>query len=255
VQSVVVEQSILHEDIGDLLGSISHNGRSAVLNNHTLLSPQGSSIVLDALYDDFGIFPNSIPSDGPGNLINFIGESGVGVWLMTMVDNALSQTGRLSGFRVVATPNQLLDENGLFATVQGESFRYFFVEVPPDASALTVNLTEFDLPLDLYLRHEELPTQTIFDKRALGVDGENIVTVTITPRDIPPLNAGRYFIGVYNPNPAAVDFRLTFDIERNLIIDSEQPFFLTRLRCRSWIWPNGFGLSLCPIHGPWRRLK
>jgi subtilisin family serine protease/subtilisin-like proprotein convertase family protein len=224
VQSVVVEQTIFHEDIGDLLGSISHNGRSAVLNNHTLLSPQGSSIVLDALYDDFGIFPNSIPSDGPGNLINFIGESGVGVWLMTMVDNALSQTGRLSGFRVVATPNQLLDENGLFATVQGESFRYFFVEVPPDASALTVNLTEFDLPLDLYLRHEELPTQTIFDKRALGVDGENIVTVTITPRDIPPLNAGRYFIGVYNPNPAAVDFRLTFDIERNLIIDSEQPF-------------------------------
>ncbi len=225
VQSVIVEQTIVHEDIGDLVGSISHNGASAVLNNHTLLSPQGSSIVLDALYDDFGIFPNSIPSDGPGNLINFIGQNGVGVWLMTMVDNALSQTGRLSGFNVIATPNQLLDENGLFATVQGETFRYFFVEVPPDASALTVNLTEFDLPLDLYLRHEEIPTQTLYDKRALGVDGENIVTVTITPRDIPPLNAGRYFIGVYNPNPGAVDFRLTFDIERNLVIDSEQPFF------------------------------
>lgn len=225
VQSVVVEQTVFHEDIGDLLGSISHNGVSAVLNNHTLLSPQGSSIFLDGLYDDFGVFPNSIPSDGPGNLINFIGENGVGVWLMTMVDNALSQTGRLSGFRVVATPNQLLDENGLFATVQAESFRYFFVEVPPDASAFTVNLTEFNLPLDLYLRLEELPTQTIFDKRALGVEGENIVTVTMTPRDIPPLNAGRYFIGVYNPHPVAVDFRLTFDIERNLIIDSEQPFF------------------------------
>ncbi|MBT5928327.1 MAG: S8 family serine peptidase, partial [Verrucomicrobia bacterium] len=225
VQSVVVEQTVFHEDIGDLLGSISHNGVSAVLNNHTLLSPQGSTTVLDAVYDDFGIFANSIPSDGPGNLINFIGENGVGVWLMTMVDNALSQTGSLSGFRVVATPNQLLDDNGLFATVQGETFRYFFVEVPPDASALTVNLTEFDLPLDLYLRHEEIPTQTLYDKRALGVDGENIVSVTITPRDIPPLNAGRYFIGVYNPNPVAVDFRLTFNIERNLIIDSEQPFF------------------------------
>ncbi|HAW01310.1 MAG TPA: hypothetical protein DCX10_06210, partial [Verrucomicrobiales bacterium] len=63
VQSVVVEQTVFHEDIGDLLGSISHNGVSAVLNNHTLLSPQGSSIFLDGLYDDFGVFPNSIPSD------------------------------------------------------------------------------------------------------------------------------------------------------------------------------------------------
>jgi subtilisin-like proprotein convertase family protein len=225
VQSVTVEQTVVHQDIGDLLGSISHNGISAVLNNHTLFSPQGSAVFLDAVYDDFGSFANSIPSDGPGNLINFIGENGVGVWLMTMVDNALGQTGTLSGFRVVATPNQLLGDEGVVSSVQGETFAYFFVDVPADASAFTANLTEFELPLDLYLRHEELPTQTQYDKRTLGLEGESIVSVTLTPRDIPPLNAGRYFIGIYNPNPDVVNFRLTYDIERNLIIDAEQPFY------------------------------
>ena len=225
VQSVVVEEIISHQNIGDLLGSITHNGISAVLNNHTLFSPQGSATFLNEVYDDFGFYPNSIPSDGPGNLINFIGENGVGVWLMTMVDNSFGHTGTLTSFNVVATPNQLLDDSGVVSTVQGESFVYFFVEVPADASALTANLTEFDLPLDLYLRHEELPTQTLYDKRTLGLAGDQVISTTITTRDIPPLNAGRYFIGIYNPNPGPVDFRLTYDVERNLVIDSEQPFF------------------------------
>ena len=52
-----------------------------------------------------------------------------------------------------------------------------------------------------------------------------MVSVTMTPRDIPPLNAGRYFIGVYNPNTEPVDFRLNYDVERNLVVDAEQPFF------------------------------
>jgi subtilisin-like proprotein convertase family protein/subtilisin family serine protease len=225
VQSVVVEETISHQNIGDLLGSITHNGISAVLNNHTLFSPQGSPTFLNEVYDDFGFYPNSIPSDGPGNLINFIGENGVGVWLMTMVDNSFGHTGTLTAFNVVATPNQLLDDSGVVSTVQGESFVYFFVEVPADASALTANLTEFDLPLDLYLRHEELPTQTLYDKRTLGLAGDQIISTTITTRDIPPLNAGRYFIGIYNPNPGPVDFRLTYELERNLVIDAEQPFF------------------------------
>ena len=225
VQSVMVETLLFHQDIGDLLGSISHDGVSAVLNNHMLYDPSGDSTFLAATFDDFGLYPGSIASDGPGNLINFIGQNGVGVWLMTMVDNALGQTGNLTSFNVIATPNQLLGEDGLTSTVQAESFAYYFVEVPPDASALNVQLTEFALPLDLYLRHEELPTQTLYDKRTLGLDGDAMVSVTMTPRDIPPLNAGRYFIGVYNPNTEPVDFRLNYDVERNLVVDAEQPFF------------------------------
>ena len=225
VQSVVVETLLFHQDIGDLLGNISHNGVSAVLNNHMLYDPSGDSTFLSATFDDFGLYPNSIASDGPGNLINFIGQNGVGVWLMTMVDNAFGQTGTLTSFNVIATPNQLLGEDGLTSTVQPESFAYYFVEVPPDASALDVQLTEFDLPLDLYLRHEELPTQTLYDKRTLGLAGDAMVGVRLTPRDIPPLNAGRYFIGVYNPNEVAVDFRLNYEVERNLVVDAEQPFF------------------------------
>ena len=225
VQSVMVETLLFHQDIGDLLGSISHDGVSAVLNNHMLYDPSGDfDLPCWQMFDDFGLYPGSIASDGPGNLINFIGQNGVGVWLMTMVDNALGQTGNLTSFNVIATPNQLLGEDGLTSTVQAESFAYYFVEVPPDASALNVQLTEFALPLDLYLRHEELPVD-LHDKRTLGLDGDAMVSVNMTPRDIPPLNAGRYFIGVYNPNTEPVDFRLNYDVERNLVVDAEQPFF------------------------------
>ena len=80
VQSVMVETLLFHQDIGDLLGSISHDGVSAVLNNHMLYDPSGDSTFLAATFDDFGLYPGSIASDGPGNLINFIGQNGVGVW-------------------------------------------------------------------------------------------------------------------------------------------------------------------------------
>jgi subtilisin family serine protease/subtilisin-like proprotein convertase family protein len=229
VQSAVAELALVHDDIGDLLGNLSHNGVSMVLNNHTLFNPNGTFGDLNITYDDFETIVPSFPSDGPGSLINYIGENGVGVWLMSMVDNALTHTGRVFGFNLILTPNRLLEGEGINGIVQPESFAYYVIEVPTDASALDVNLTEFDLPLDLYLRREELPTLRQFDKRALGTNDSNGLTLRMTRTDIPPLNPGQYFVGVYNPNFVPVEFRLTFDFERDLLIDAEQPFFAEEL--------------------------
>ena len=55
VQSVMVETLLFHQDIGDLLGSISHDGVSAVLNNHMLYDPSGDSTFLAATFDDFAL--------------------------------------------------------------------------------------------------------------------------------------------------------------------------------------------------------
>ncbi len=225
VQSAIAELSLVHDDIGDLLGNVSHNGVSVVLNNHNLLNPDGGFTSLNVTYDDFETIVPSVPTDGPGSLINFIGENGTGVWLMSMVDNALTHTGRVSGFNLRLTPSLLQEGVGIFGVVQPESFAYFVIEVPTDASALEVFLSEFDLPLDLYLRREELPTLTQFDKRALGTNDAAGLTLRLTRTDIPPLNPGQYFIGVYNPNEVPVEFRLEFNFERDLIIDAEQPFF------------------------------
>ena len=230
VQSMVAELALVHDDIGDLLGNLGHNGNSMVLNNHTLFNPNGTFGDLNITYDDFETIVPSFPSDGPGSLINYIGESGVGVWLMSMVDNALTHTGRVFGFNLIITPNRLLEGEGITGVVQPESFAYYVIEVPTEASALDVNLTEFDLPLDLYLRREELPTLGQYDKRALGTNDSNGLTLRLTRTDIPPLNPGQYFVGVYNPNFVPVEFRLTFDFDRDLLIDAEQPFFAEELQ-------------------------
>ncbi|MCS1409873.1 MAG: Major intracellular serine protease [Verrucomicrobia subdivision 3 bacterium] len=229
IQSIIAELSLFHEDIGDLLGNLSHDGVSLVLNNHTLFNPDGTFGDLAVSYDDLEVRPDSIPTDGPGSLINFIGERGAGVWLMSQVDNALTHTGRVHGFNLVLSPNRLIEGEELMGNVQPSTFSYFVIEVPTDASALTVNLTGFSLPLDLYLRREELPTLAQFDKRALGTNDSTGLTLRLTRTDVPPLNPGRYFIGVYNPNSEPVEFRLTFEIERDLLIDAEQPFFPNEL--------------------------
>ena len=225
IQKAISELSVVHEDIGDLLGNVSHNGVSVVLNNHTLLNPNGTFGDLNVTYDDFGAITPSSPVDGPGSLINYIGEDGTGVWLMSMVDNAFNHTGRVFGFNMILTPNRLLEGVGITGIVQPESFEYYPIEVPTDASALEVLLSDFELPLDLYLRREELPTLSRYDKRALGTNDAAGLTLRLTRTDIPPLNPGQYFVGVYNPNPVAVEFHLIYNIERDLIIDAEQPYF------------------------------
>ena len=229
VQSAIAQLSLVHEDIGDLLGNLSHNGVSLVMNNHTLFNPDGTFGDLDITYDDLENVIPSFPTDGPGSLINFIGENGTGVWLMSMVDNALTHTGQVFGFNLILTPNRLLEGEGITGVVQPESFNYYVIEVPTDVSAMDVHLSEFDLPLDLYLRREELPTLNQYDKRALGTNDASNLSLRLTRLDIPPLNPGQYFAGVYNPNPVPVEFHLNYEFERNLIIDAEQPYFAEEL--------------------------
>ncbi len=235
VQRVTTKLSLVHDDIGDLLGNLSHNGVSVVLNNHTLLNADGTFTNLNVIYDDLGRIGDTTTlgliqrTDGPGSLVNFIGGQGQGVWLMAQVDNALTHTGRVHDLTLRLTPSRLLEGTNIIETVQSNDFSYFVVDVPTDASALEVYLSDFTppLPLDLYLRRGALPTLTQFDKRALGTDGSvsNGLILQITRWDVPPLSPGQYFIGVYNPNRVPVQFQLRYMIQRNLTIAAEQPFF------------------------------
>ena len=233
IQRVTAKLSLVHDDIGDLLGNLSHNDVSVVLNNHTLLNADSTFTNLNVTYDDLGNVGNSGQveliqrSDGPGSLVHFIGGRGHGVWLMAQVDNALTQTGRVYGLTLRLTPSRLLEGTNIIETVQPTNFSYFVIDVPTDASALEMYLSDFDRPLDLYLRRGALPTLTQFDKRALGTDSavSDGLRLSITRRDVPPLSPGQYFIGVYNPNQVAVQFQLQYIIKRDLPIAAEQPFF------------------------------
>ena len=61
-----------------------------MLNNHSLPPVDPVPYQYTYIYEDNdeGDIPGSQNTDSPGSLRNFIGEQGMGVWLLTLADNA-----------------------------------------------------------------------------------------------------------------------------------------------------------------------
>lgn len=202
---------------GQLIGSLRHNRKTVTLNNHTCATDNNGDCITNAfeyIYEDNGEanVENSRHSDGPGSLQDFIGEQGIGVWQFTMVNNFPTATGRVDRFFMKLEP-QNLNDNGLPRVIQPHTFSYDFIDVPTDATNLTVCVSGNDLPMELYVQAGSLPSQSFFDYHlTVAAPGD---CLSITPYDTPPLAAGRYYIGVYNPNNVAETIRLTAKITRN----------------------------------------
>jgi subtilisin-like proprotein convertase family protein len=215
VRRVVVTNIISHGDFGDLFGNLSHAGDFVVLYSHSLLGLFTSATNI-LIYDDSnrGDIMGSQVSDGPGSLNNFVGMSGSGLWLMTLVDSALTHTGQLVRADIFIEKA----EDGLYASVLPGRFGYFYIDIPEDAIRLTININGIEvglpLPLEVYIRREELPTRTLYDKFALIAPPGG--SLTIGTNDVPPLTMGRYFIGVFNPNSVVANFYISADVKRSL---------------------------------------
>ena len=171
VGSVVVGDEITHQNFGDLIGTLNHNDISAVLNNHDSLGhPPGP---YSFIYDDSGgnNFAGSQSSDGPGSLKNFIGTDGIGPWILTEVDDSLTQTGFVSNFQLTIQPHQANDTPHT-NTVAGLGWFYDFVDVPPGATNLTISVTNISTPLapqplELFVKYGTVPTTNNFDEMTL----------------------------------------------------------------------------------------
>ena len=211
VGEVVARETIVHQDIGDLVGNLSHGANFVVLNDHWL--PGTTNI--SPIYDDSGSgeFPTARHSDGPGSLNNFLGQNGSGLWMLTMVDNAISHGGIVQNFTLRISPmaDLLL---GVYGSVVANQWRYYLVDVPADASKLTVTLSETSGPLDLYLRQGQEPTTTVYDKAGFFNAPGGAVSIGVT--DIPPLTAGLYYVGVFNPTGVTQTYFLRAQLELNL---------------------------------------
>lgn len=212
---VVVTNDIFHEELGDLVGNLSHMNRFAVLNNHKSGEATADGFY-SAIYDDTGSgeFPNAQATDGPGNLDNFVGQNGTGAWILTVVDNALGQTGYVQNLGLRLTPNLDLLK-GTFVTLQPNQWRYAYIDVPPDVSRMTIAVTRLSAgPLELYLRRGVRPTRADYDDRAILFPPGGELSCSVY--DDPPLSAGRYFIGAYNPNASGISFYIFVRFEREL---------------------------------------
>ncbi|HTH50252.1 MAG TPA: pre-peptidase C-terminal domain-containing protein, partial [Candidatus Limnocylindria bacterium] len=203
----------------DLLGNLTHSGHFAVLNNHGQLLHNSFGNVT-VTYEDTGSGqpPESVPSDGPGSLINFLGGVGTGPWFLTTSDNALGNNNRINYLDLGLLPNDF-GETFVDRCVEAGRISLEVINIPADASQLTVTVTNMApaLPLQVYIRREAFPD--IFDP----ANNDKFATilppggdVTLSEGDIPPLQAGRYFIAVFNPNPVRVCYRIRGHLDRDI---------------------------------------
>ncbi|EEF59226.1 S8 family serine peptidase, partial [Pedosphaera parvula] len=208
VRRVIVTNSITHQNFGDLLGTLSHGRKLVGLDNHTYFD-NPSAISQTFVYDDSGQndIPDSRHTDGPGTLQKFIGDKAAdGVWIITMVDDALTQTGRVDLAGITLEPKS--PTNNVHVTLAGHSYWYDFIDVPPNATNLTVKLgITGPNGLDLMIRRGNLPTLTAYDKMAFITSPGG--QLSMTSYDSPPLNPGRYYIAVYNPSALSVTFNIS----------------------------------------------
>ncbi len=217
VRRVIVTNEISHQNIGDLLGNLSHRTEFAVLNNHSF--PRGDDTITNYtyIYEDLGEgdIPGAQRTDGPGSLRNFSGKEGVGVWLLTMVDEGLSQTGQVDN--LVIRLERSVETNVVEALVPAFGWRYDVVQVPPDATNFTVCIEVIGsdpLPVELYIRRGDFPDFGQYDLQTSIVPPGGCASISIY--DVPPLQPGTYYFGVYNPNSTAQQVRIQVRIDIGL---------------------------------------
>lgn len=223
IRRVVVTNTMVHENFGDLIGNLSHGNNFAVLNNHTYPPVEPAPLAYTYIYEDngeeayFGGDAVSLrPSDGPGSLRNFVGEDGIGLWLMTMVDNSLSQTGFIDNLQIRlerSITNGVVTER----TIRPNSWYYDVVDVPPDATNLTVCVeivSSTPLPLDLFIRQGDFPSEQLYDYfKILNPPGD---CLSVSTYDLPPLQPGNYYFGIHNPNDLPQDVRILVTIQTDV---------------------------------------
>jgi len=225
IRRAYVESVLTHENFPDLLGVVSLRGASVALHNHSQVSDSvigrvqwGTNIT--SIYDDSGdgFYAGSVPSDGPGSLMSFLGEPLGGQWLMQLVDDAGGYTGRVERVEFIIQPN---DFGARFASrsVQPGQCQVEVIDVPADASGLTVVLRAINpaLPLEVHISRASLADPADPDSSEMfAIIEPPGGSVSLTIRDEPPLIPGRYFISVCNPNSVVVNYEIAGFIDKNL---------------------------------------
>jgi subtilisin-like proprotein convertase family protein len=201
IRRVVVTNEVWHESFTDLVGTLSHGQTSVVLNNHSLPPVDPVPYQYTYVYEDNGEgdIAGAQPTDSPGNLRNFIGKQGMGVWLLTMTDTVSGHAGLVENLTIRLDPQN--DINGTDRQVAANAFSFDFLDVPIGATNLAVwlyNDSATPLPVGLYLRRGGLPDETNFDQMLTVTPPSGCLSVDLTT--LPPLDPGRYYFGVFNTN-------------------------------------------------------
>ncbi len=219
IDRVVVTNEIWHQNFGDLIGTLMHGdssgaSQSVVLNNHDTFGNTINSPPI--VYDDSGDgdIVGAKPSDGPGSLNTFVGQEASGVWILAEVDTTPSAVGSVQNFNMIIQPHQNIKGLGAYVTVPPRGWFIDYIDVPAGFTNLSIFATNLPPnsvpPLQLYLNYNVQPDFTNYlESVGLtncatgtypgGVDPGNSISYG------PPLQSGRYFVGLYNPDTVSHD--------------------------------------------------
>jgi len=235
MQSITMSNTIVHENLGDLVGTLTHNGTVVTLNNHSAgrgTNPPGGLSTNGLIYDSF-----RNPPDGPGDVTDFLGQDGVGLWIFELYDNTPFQTGAVTFadlFIVPYTNQSSTNPNVFFRTFDlaaGQSYVDFF-DIPSYATNLDVDIegglagvpgpassngvdilaNPPGLGVPTYLNHANTNGPKDLDNLDSGVYPH----LRISPVSSPPITAGRWNFRVVNNSASLLTIRLRYTLGVNL---------------------------------------
>jgi len=223
VRKVMVDAGVEHGNPADLYGTLLHRGQTAALNHYTG-APGGYTNTYDDLPDGTpGDYP-IIASDGPGTLLNFVGQPGAGQWILNERDNVLSQTGMVTTLTLLLWPQPTtsgmpggsVSTNYIKLAAQGTYYGY--VDVPDDATNLNIALTNLLLEtaneqFGIYLTNREVPRPGDYGTNPVNPPGGSL-NLSTNPvlnsladpavTNAPPLGGGRWYYDITNESGTAL---------------------------------------------------
>jgi subtilisin-like proprotein convertase family protein len=223
VRKVVALVGIEHSNPADLYGSLSHNGLTAV-PNHFTGAPGGFTNTYDDLPDGTanlyftssnGFLPGTtyvppvIPSDGPPSLLNFVGQTGSGQWILNETDNVFTQTGMVTMLTLTLWPQPpetgLLDYTNVISNLPPNGSYYGYIDVPDDATNLNIAASfQGAGPVGIYLTNREVPNPGDYGTNvgppggSLNLSANAALNIDPLVSNVPPLSGGRWFYDITN---------------------------------------------------------
>ena len=212
---VVVTNTLSHEAMADLVGTLSHLDVSAVLNNH---SPDLAVTNQPFVFDDSNQndVPGALHTDGPGSLRDFAGSAGAGQWILTLASTNHPGTNDSLAIWLERQPELT---NGIAASILPGACREDFLYVPPNAASLTVTVSLVSNVGPLAVGVGPRGASSNDWQGLLLVWPATNASLTIDKFSDPPLNAGTYVVRLCNQGPESV----TADVLAALTLNPSDP--------------------------------
>jgi len=214
VHRVVVYNTITHQLVGDLLGTLTHNGSFVVLNNH---DTNQTVINWMNIYDDSDEhnIRGAHHTDGPGSLMNFAGKPASGQWVLSEVDNAYTHVGT-NNLLQLYIEKQLDLTAGIYVNLLPGACDNEYVQVPADATGLIVAATVVSNVGPVNVSMQLCPlASTANGCKSTVITNQLPTSLSIGQFDTPPLSAGTYYVRLCNNGVGEVTLFVKATIQRN----------------------------------------